>query len=115
MHTKSEGCIGWRSWDKRDIISYDVIESEVMHICIDKGDVIIQDHDIGGSSWWVDPVVLVHDDAGGGERDGVVDGGGEVDTATPGDPHSCGVHWEETDPSWTICGDDIKISIHHTW
>ena len=71
-----------------------------MHICIGKGDVIIQDHDIVGGSRWVDPVVLTNDYAGGGERDSVVDGGGEVDTATPGDPHSCGVHWEETDPHW---------------
>ena len=77
-----------------------------MHIFVCKGDVIIQNHDIGGSSGWVDPVVLVHDDACCGEGDSVVDGGGEVDIATPGDPHSCGVHREETDLRWPICGDD---------
>ena len=73
-----------------------------MHICIGKSDVIIQNHDIGGGSWWVDLVVLANDDAGGGERDGVVDGGGKVDTTTPGDSHSCGVHWEETDLRWPL-------------
>ena len=84
-----------------------------MHIiCIGKGNVIVQDHDIGGGSWWVYPVVLANDDAIGGEGDGVVDGGGEVDTATPGDPHSCGIHWEETDLRWPLYGDDNII--HHT-
>ena len=111
-YTKSKGYIGWRSWDKRDIISCDVIQSEVMHICIGKSDVIIQNKNIGGGSWWVDSVVLANDDVGGGERDGVVDGGGEVDTPTPGDPHSCGVHWEETDLRWPICGDYNNISLH---
>ena len=85
-----------------------------MHIFVGKSDVIVQHHDRGGGSRWVDRVVLAHDDAGGGEGDGVVDGGGEVDTATPGDPHSCGIHWEETDHHWPNCGDDNNISIHHT-
>ena len=81
-----------------------------MHIFTGKSDVIIQDNDTRGGSWWVDSVVLANDDAGGGEGDGVVDGGRAVDTATPGDPHSCGIPWEETDPSWPLYGDDNNSS-----
>ena len=41
------------------------MEGEIVHIFVCKGDVIIQDNDIGGGSRWVDPVVLANDDASG--------------------------------------------------
>ena len=57
-----------------------------MHIFISKSDVIIQNQDIGSGSRWVDPLILVHDGSSGGEGGGVVDSGGEMNTATPGHP-----------------------------
>ena len=44
---------------------------------------------------WVNPYILPNDSRG--EIDSVDDEGGEVSTATPGDPDCCGIHWEEAD------------------
>ena len=86
-------------WD--DIIWNYVIESEVVNINISKSDVIFENNVSKSHSTWVNPLILTHNY--GGAIDSVDDAGGEVDTATPGDPDCCGIHWEEADFFRFIC------------
>ena len=80
VYTKCKDCCClWRC----DIISYDVIQSEVVHVYISEGDVIIYHHHSGIHSWWEDPLIHTHDYSTQRAMDGVADTHKEVNTATP--------------------------------
>ena len=72
-----------------------------MNVNVSKSDVIFQNNVSKSHSRWVNPLILYYNYSGA--IDSVDDGGGEVNTATPGDPDCCGIHWEEPDFFRFIC------------
>ena len=78
------------------------MQCKVVHISgTSEDDVIFQHNASWGHSRWVNPLIISNDSRGA--NDSVDDEGGEVNAATPRDPDSCGIHWEEPDFFRFIC------------